>query len=193
MSKIIKGTLNVGKTAYSNGKSVVTTLNSQNRDSTTKGFTVNSYTNDQFLSMISALPISNFIPNENLISTSNFSISFNSVNPALLSGNYLELPIVTINLTTIKSDPSSTIFYVYISMVQGIAAYKITTVPVAESGNNGYNNCWIGTIQTNATEISTTNIIARSRIDVFGLSSTAAGSSIPVSTGLPSQNGSISW
>jgi len=193
MAKIVKGTLNVGKTAYSNGKAVVTSLNGTTRDSTTLGFTVDSYTSDQLLDMISVLPISNFVPNTGLVTYSGYKITFNSVNSAILSGNYLTLPVSTVDLTTVKASPANTTFYVYITMVQGLAQYLITDTVIAETGTSTYNNFWIGTITTGSSAITVTNIISRSRLDVFSPSSSAAGSSFPVSSGLPSQSGTISW
>lgn len=193
MSYNTKGTLNVGRTAYADGKAVVTSLNGDNRDSTTLGFSIDSYTTDQLFEMISVLPVSNFIPVTGLISTSGYTVNFTVINEALLSGNYLKLPITTINLTDIKASPENTTFYVYVTMNQGLAQYLITDTVIAESGTSAYNNFWIGTVTTGASSITSTNIISRARLDVFSPSSASAGSSFPVSTGLPSQTGTISW
>jgi hypothetical protein len=193
MSKIIKGTLNVGKTAYSDGKAVITSINGTARDTATNGFTVDAYTSDQLIEMISVLPVSNFVPNSGLVTYTGYNVTFNSANPALLSGNFLMLPITTIDLTKIKTNPASSTFYVYVTMSQGLPKYLITTSVIAEEGANAYNIFWIGTITTNISGISATNIISRSRLDVFSPSTTAAGASFPVSTGLPSQTGNITW
>lgn len=193
MAKIIKGTLNVGKTAYSNGNAVVTTFNGSERDSTTSGFSVDTYTTNQLLDIISVFPVSNFIPNAGLITYSSYNITFNSTNQALLSGNYLLLPACTIDLRTIKVNPENSLFHVYITMVQGDPKYLITDTVMGESSTSAYNIFWIGTITTGSSSITATNINSRTRLDTFSPSVTAAGSSFPVSSGVPSQTGTINW
>lgn len=190
MAKKIKGVLDVGKTAYSNGKSIVTSLNGVNIDSE-NGFTIDSYTSDHILKIISVLPVSNFPMNNNLITSNGYIVNFNSINPVLLSGNFFKLPISSIDLSTIKSNPSNTTFYVYIILIEGLPKYTITDIVISES--NIYNLLWIGTIITNESEISEININSRSRLDMYSPSITEAGSSFPVSTGFPSDTGVINW
>lgn len=122
-----------------------------------------------------------------------FIVYFTEETPVILSGKAFTLPITSINLTTVKANPANTLFHVYVKMEQGNAKYVITTDVISETGTTAYNIFWIGTIQTNSLQISNVNIQKRSRLDIFGASLEAAGSSFPVSYGLPSQTGTINW
>lgn len=122
-----------------------------------------------------------------------FIIYFTEETPVILSGKSFTMPITNIDLTTVKANPANTTFHVYVQMVEGIAQYKITEDVIAETGTSAYNLLWIGTITTNSIQISSIDIQKRSRLDVFGPSIQPAGSSFPVSSGLPSGNGSIQW
>jgi len=122
-----------------------------------------------------------------------FIIYFTEETPVILSGKSFTMPITNIDLTTVKANPANATFHVYVQMVEGLAQYKITEEVIAETGTSAYNLLWIGTITTNSLQISSINIQKRSRLDVFGPSIQPAGSSFPVSSGLPSGNGSIQW
>ncbi|HDS0645088.1 TPA: hypothetical protein QDV94_000806 [Escherichia coli] len=122
-----------------------------------------------------------------------FIVYFTEETPVILSGKSFSLPVSNIDLRTIKSNPANTTFYVYVKLEQGLANYYITTDVISETGTTAYNIFWIGTIQTNAIQIETINIQKRSRLDIFGASLESAGSSFPVSYGLPSQTGTINW
>lgn len=122
-----------------------------------------------------------------------FVVYFTEETPVLLSGKSFTLPVTNIDLTTIKANPANSTFHVYVQMVEGLAQYKITEEVIAETGTSAYNLLWIGTITTNSLQISSISIQKRSRLDVFGASIQPAGSSFPVSSGLPSGNGSIQW
>jgi len=192
--KII-GQLQVGRNAIIGTKNMVRSINGTNFSST-GSITINSYTTDEFYSIISTLPLSRFgdYTSTPLPVTSNgFVVNFTDKIPVLLSGNAFIMQAQTINLTTIKTNPANSLFYVYVNMVQGIAQYLITETVIAESGTSAYNTFWIGRIATNATQISSLSLIKRSRLDVYSPSINAAGSSFPVSTGNPSSTGTITW
>lgn len=122
-----------------------------------------------------------------------FIVYFTEETPVMLSGKSFTLPITTINLTSITSNPANKTFYVYVQMVQGVAQYTISQSVIAETGTSAYNLFWIGTITTNALQIDSINIVKRSRLDIFGESLEAAGSSFPVSYGTPANTGTINW
>lgn len=122
-----------------------------------------------------------------------FILYFTEETPVILSGKSFKLPITTIDLRTIKSNPANSTFYVYVKMDEGLVKYHITEEVISESGTSAYNTFWIGTVTTNNNQIQTVDIKKRARLDVFGSSLEAAGSSFPVSYGLPSQPGSIHW
>lgn len=122
-----------------------------------------------------------------------FIVYFTEETPVMLSGKSFTMPIQNIDLRTVKANPANTTFHLYVRMEQGIAKYYITENVIAETGTSAYNIFWIGTIQTNSTQIASINVKKRSRLDVFGESLEAAGSSFPVSYGMPSGNGTINW
>lgn len=122
-----------------------------------------------------------------------FIVYFTEETPVMLSGKSFTLPITTINLTSITSSPANKTFYVYVQLVQGVAQYTISQSVIAETGTSAYNLFWIGNIKTNALQIDSIDINKRSRLDIFGESLTAAGSSFPVSYGTPGGTGTINW
>lgn len=122
-----------------------------------------------------------------------FIVYFTEETPVMLSGKSFTLPITTIDLTSITASPANKTFYVYVQMIQGVAQYTISQSVIAETGTTAYNLFWIGTITTNANQISSINVIKRSRLDIFGESLEAAGSSFPVSYGTPAGTGTINW
>lgn len=122
-----------------------------------------------------------------------FVVYFTEETPVILSGKSFTLSVTNIDLSTIKANPANTTFNVYVQMVEGTAQYLITEEVIAETGTTAYNTLWIGTITTNSLQISSINIQKRSRLDVFGPSIQPAGSSFPVSSGLPSGTGSAQW
>lgn len=122
-----------------------------------------------------------------------FIVYFTEVTPVMLSGKSFKMPITNINLTTVKANPANSTFYIYVKMNQGLAEYHITSEVISETGTTAYNVFWIGTVTTDSIQISNINVFKRSRLDVFGASLEAAGSSFPVSYGLPTNNGTINW
>ncbi len=122
-----------------------------------------------------------------------FIIYFTENTSVLLSGKSFTMPIQNINLANVKNNPANSTFHIYVTMEEGLAKYMATEQVIAETGTTAYNTFWIGTVTTNANQIASINIFKRSRLDVFGASLEAAGSSFPVSYGLPSANGIINW
>lgn len=122
-----------------------------------------------------------------------FVVYFTEETPVMLSGKSFTLPITTVNLTSITSSPANKTFHVYVQLIQGVAQYTISQSVIAETGTTAYNLFWIGTIKTNALQIESIDIYKRSRLDIFGESLTAAGSSFPVSYGTPAGTGTINW
>ena len=122
-----------------------------------------------------------------------FIVYFTEETPVLLSGKSFTMPIQSIDLTTVKENPANSTFHIYVRMKQGLTEYYATEQVIAETGTTAYNTLWIGTVTTNDIQISSINILKRSRLDVFGASLEAAGSSFPVSYGVPSSTGIINW
>lgn len=109
--------------------------------------------------------------------------------PIILGGREYTIPITSIDLRDIKANPASSTFYVYIEVVDASTAkYTISTTELTATTSRMF----IGTVATNTSQINTINITKRSGINKYQISATKAGSSIPVSTGLPQQTGNWS-
>lgn len=122
-----------------------------------------------------------------------FIVYFTEETPVMLSGKSFTLPITNIDLRTVKANPANSTFYIYVKMNQGVAEYNITSEVISETGTTAYNVFWIGKVTTDSLQISEIEVFKRSRLDVFGASLEASGSSFPVSYGLPTNNGTINW
>lgn len=120
---------------------------------------------------------------------SGFILYFTEVTPLFMGGQYFEIPITTIDLSTIKSNPANTLYYAYVRLKYGTPSYVISLVELPETTDN----IFIGTLQTDATKISSLNINKVSKFDNYRSSETQIGSAFPVSTGNPVQPGSIAW
>jgi hypothetical protein len=109
--------------------------------------------------------------------------------PIILGGREYTIPITSVDLRTVKANPASTTFYVYIEVVDATTAkYTISATELTALTTRMF----VGTVVTNTSQINTINITKRSGINKYQISATKAGSSIPVSTGLPQQKGNWS-
>lgn len=145
-----------------------------------------------FDNILKLLPLSQYgLINNNPvnISTSGYNITFNEVTPVFIGGQYFELPVTTINLTSVLANPANTKFYVYLRLLYGSPGYAISNTELVETQTTMF----IGTIQTNASQISSTNITKVSKFDNYRPSTTIIGGAFPVSTGNPLDPGTISW
>lgn len=116
-------------------------------------------------------------------------VYFTDVQPLIMNGAYYQLQPATINLTSIKANPASTTFYVYIVVTGGVASYVIQTTTQAESPSVMF----IGTIVTNTTAIATLNMQKVTRLGNYRISATKAGSSIAISPNTPDAAADLSW
>ena len=116
-------------------------------------------------------------------------VYFNAVAPLIFNGKSTTLPVMSIDLTTIQANPASSTFFVYIQLVGGVATYVISATEVAES----LTNMFVGKITTNTTSIASIAMNKVTRIGVYRVSSTSAGSAIPSTTGFPSRTAHLPW
>jgi len=114
-------------------------------------------------------------------------VYFTEVTPVILGGAYYSLPIGSIDLTTVKPDPSNSTFYLYVNLVDGVASYEITT----SYENEDNSSLFIGTIVTGVNSITALNVEKVTKFDNFRISSTPCGSAVPISEGLPTESGSL--
>jgi hypothetical protein len=116
-------------------------------------------------------------------------VYFTDITPVILNGQYLQIQPATFNLTSTKTNPANSTFYVYVTVNNGVASYVISATAQAETANNMF----IGTIVTGATSITSINMQKVSRIDKYRLSTTSQGSAISVSSGTPNAAGHLNW
>lgn len=114
-----------------------------------------------------------------------WSVYFTEEVPVILNGREGTVPITSIDLATVKTNPANTTFYVYVEELNGVMSYRITATEELPT----IKKMFIGTVVTAGSAINNINIAKRSRIGIYQVSDKNFGSSIPVSTGLPFQTG----
>lgn len=154
---------------------------------------VNYATTDVINSALSAFPLiqyGNLYENTDLgITGSGFTLQFTKTVPLFMGGLLYNLAPININLSTIKASPANTTFFVYVRLVVGIPQYMVSVTEVPETNVNMF----IGKVSTNATAISSIGISTTSRFDMYRPSTVQQGSAFPVSTGHPTDTGTINW
>ncbi|QOI71080.1 putative structural protein [Erwinia phage pEa_SNUABM_12] len=118
-----------------------------------------------------------------------FYLYFTEVTPLFMGGQYFDVPISTVDLNAVTSNPGNKTFYIYIQLILGTPTYVASLTEIPETAINMF----IGTIQTDGTKVSALNISKVSRFDVYRPSLTQIGSGFPVSSGNPQQTGTINW
>jgi len=117
-----------------------------------------------------------------------FILYFTEETPVIINSYPGSLPVSSIDLATIKANPANTTFYVYAERnVDGSCQYGVYTTVQPRSADTLY----LGTAVTGVNGISQININKLTEFGGLRLSQTPAGSSMPVSPGLPSQVGAI--
>lgn len=118
-----------------------------------------------------------------------FYLYFTERTPMFMSGQYFELPLTTIDLNTVKTNPGNTKYYVYVKLQYGTPGYVVSETELVENETTMF----IGTIQTDGTKVSALNITKVSKFDNYRPSTTNIGGAFPVSTGNPLDSGTINW
>lgn len=118
-----------------------------------------------------------------------FYLYFTERTPLFISGQYFEMPITSIDLSTIKSNPANTTYYVYVKLQYGTPEYVVSLSELTENNTT----IFIGTVNTDGTKISDLNIFKVSKFDNYRPSSTQIGGAFPISTGNPLDSGNITW
>lgn len=113
-------------------------------------------------------------------------VYFTEQMPLFSKGRTHTLPIVTVDLTTIKANPANSTFYAYAQALDdGTAQYLVLATPAAETDSYFH----IGNIYTNATQVASHTITKTTMFGGKHLSPTRRGNSIPVSSGNPAVGG----
>lgn len=122
------------------------------------------------------------------VTTSGSNVTFNGINPLFMEGQYFEIPQTTVPINSVISGAG--IVYMYVQLKLGIPQYTPSIVEIPETGTSAF----IGTVTTNSSTVITAHTLSKiSRFDEFRASLTQKGGSFPVSSGNPTQTGSISW
>src|SRR6478609_1807871 len=117
------------------------------------------------------------------ITVSGLNLVFNSSIPLFMGGLYLMVPTQTLTLG------ANSTYNIYVQTIQGVPSYKFSLSEEPETSVNMF----IGKAVTNASTITSNTITIVSRFSMYRASTTQRGGSFPVSTGHPSQTGSIGW
>ncbi|AMM43713.1 structural protein [Pectobacterium phage vB_PcaM_CBB] len=118
-----------------------------------------------------------------------FYIYFTETTPLFISGQYFDVPISVISLDQVTASPGNKSYFIYIQLVLGTPRYVASLTELPESSTTMF----IGTATTDGTKVSSLNIKKVSRFDVYRPSLTQIGSAFPVSSGNPTQSGTIGW
>lgn len=106
-----------------------------------------------------------------------------------IGGVFGYLPKQTLDLSTIKSNPANTTFYIYAQLNADKLEYKVTTPAMAIDKSRVF----CGTAITDGTHLSSVNVAKVFSIDGFSLSESQVANAIPASVGSPAGAGVIDW
>lgn len=113
-------------------------------------------------------------------------VYFTEEMPLLINGKERTLPITTVDLTEVKTNPANSTFYAYAQgLDDGTARYLVLATPAAETSSYFH----IGNIYTDATHVLNHTIQKTTMFGGKHLSPTRRGNSIPVSSGNPAVGG----
>ncbi|UTS53817.1 hypothetical protein UES1_450 [Escherichia phage UE-S1] len=150
-----------------------------------------SITKDDIDFIVNGFPITQYgelYDNENLnITSSGNKLTFNREIPSFIGGYLYKFPAVSVFASPVTSGTQTQ--YVYATLVLGEPIYKVSPIQMQESEIIMF----IGTIIVGTSGITNINIDKVSRFSTFRPNVTQKGSSFPVSSGKPSETGSISW
>lgn len=127
--------------------------------------------------------------NANLnISSTGFVLNFNREVSVFIGGLYDMVPVQSLNLNVNNNAANKTI-NIYVQLELGVPSYHFN---ISEEGETP-TNMFIGKVTTNGSAITNININAVSRFSVYRASATNIGGAFPVSSGHPTQTGTINW
>lgn len=116
-------------------------------------------------------------------------VYFTETTPIVMSGKYYELPPISFDLRNLFADPTNRTYRIYVQLDGNGPSYVISDVYVPESPTN----MLIGTITTDDVQITGIESDKVTRFGNFRLGTTLNGSTIPVSTGSPTESATRPW
>ena len=190
MAFTIKSDVDVGKNIVVQGKnsgvSITTTDGTVYNTNSAGAVTVPVVTEDGVNDTIREFPLSQYgDPYDTVlnITSTGLNLNFNKVIPLFMGGLYVQAPTQSIILS------ANTTYNVFVSLSMGVPSYHINTAEEPETSVNMF----IGTVVTNGSSVTANNITQVSRFSNYRASTTQRGGSFPVSTGHPTQTGTINW
>lgn len=137
------------------------------------------------------LPLSQFgeiynPPALNITSVST-DLKFNRVIPLFMGGNLHQVQTQTIPIPPTATGTKT--YYVYVKLVLGTPAYYVYPSEQQESDVSMF----IGTVVVGTGTITAINVNTVSRFSIYRPSVIQKGAAFPVSTGNPTQTGTINW
>lgn len=117
------------------------------------------------------------------ITSSGLNLVFNKVIPLFMGGLNISVPTQTISLGANRT------YNVYVGLSMGVPSYHVNTSEEPETNVNMF----IGKVITNASAVTSNTIATVSRFGNYRASTTNIGGAFPVSTGYPTQTGTINW
>lgn len=117
------------------------------------------------------------------ITSSGLNLNFNKVIPLFMGGLNTTVPTQTITLGASRT------YNVYVGLSMGVPSYHVSTSEEPETNVNMF----IGKVTTSASAVTSNTITIVSRFSNYRASTTKIGGAFPVSTGNPTQTGTINW
>lgn len=121
------------------------------------------------------------------ITNTGFTLNFTREVPLFMAGIYFKAPVQSIPLPPPASGTYT--YFVYVELELGVPMYSVSRAEGVENEIRMY----IGSVTVSTTTITAINVNRVSRFGTYRPSTTQKGSSFPVSTGHPSQTGTINW
>lgn len=190
MAFTIKSDVNAGKNIVVQGKNSgvsITTNDGTVYNTNSAGAVTVPVANEDFVNdTIRDFPLSQYgDPYDTVlnITSSGLNLNFNKVIPLFMGGLYVLTPTQSITLAANRT------YNVYVGLSLGIPSYHVNTAEEPETNVNMF----IGKVVTNASSVTSNGIAQVSRFSNYRASTTQRGGAFPVSTGHPTQTGTINW
>ena len=132
------------------------------------------------------LPISRWGSLDNAplgIALSGWVLRFTKAQVAIFNGRYFLAPVANVDVSLTTGAPANQTFHIYLKLTGTVVSYIASPSFTAER----FDLMWLGTATANATGLATFSIVRVTKLGRYRLSTTAVGSGLPVTLGVPSQ------
>ncbi len=118
-----------------------------------------------------------------------WTVFFQTDIDVIFNGKSYQLGSGAVDLRSIKSNPSNTVFYLYARLVNGVATYVISETKTFDT----IYNIWIGSVTTNATQIIDITRFNALLMNGARVSEVKRGGAIPAVAGAITEEGQMAW